>query len=345
MREIYVKSLPLKDVIANLAESFDTTYFSMCHEYRINIPEEFGSGFIRGINFIGAFALIEYSCQFKESLMIHFSVNHVHPLKFIYCSEGSMKHRFEEEDSLHLIDQFQNIIVASTSKNGHILFFPRNQKVHMNSLEISRKDFKQKIDCDLNHVDVNLRKLFRDLNARKLFFYQGNYSLSMSECIDKIKNTQLNGFTRRLFLEGKSNEVLSIQIDDFEDDQKSEPKRQILRKSEMAKIQKAAQILKSNLAEPITIKELATEVGTNPTKLQEGFRRCFGKTVNNYLNQIRLEYAKDQLMIGELNISEIAENIGIANKSYFSRLFKATYHLNPKDFSKQICKNGKPSTS
>ncbi|MEO5909400.1 MAG: AraC family transcriptional regulator [Pelobium sp.] len=338
MREIYVKSLPLKDVISNLAEAFDTTYFNMCNEYRINIPEEFGSGFIRGINFLGGFALVEYSCQFKESLMINFSVNHVHPLKFIYCSEGSMKHRFEEEDNFHLIDEFQNIIVASTTKNGHILLFPRNQKIHMNSLEISRKDFKGKIDCDLDHVDVNMRKLFRDLNARKLFFYQGNYSLSMSECIDKIKTNKLNGFARRLFLEGKSNEILSIQIDDFEDDQKAEPKRQVLRKSEMVKIQKAAQILKNNLSDPITIKELATQVGTNSTKLQEGFRRSFGKTVNNYLNQIRLEYAKDQLMIGELNISEIAQNIGIANKSYFSRLFKATYNLNPKDFSKKISK-------
>lgn len=339
MTEIFVKSLPLKEVIANLAEAFDTVYFNRCHEYQINIPEKYGNGFIRGINFDNGFGLLEYSCSFKESLSIHFSVNKIHPLKFIYCSEGNVKHRFEETNQFHVIDQFQNVIVASTAKNGHVLLFPRSQKIQLNSLEISRKDFKQKLDCDLNHVDVNLRKLFRDLNARKLFFYHGNYSIGMSNCIDSLKTNRLDGFTRRLFLEGKSNEILSIQIKDFEDDQKSEPKRQILRKADMVLIQKAAGILKQKLQTPITIKDLALQVGTNSTKLQEGFRYTFGLTVNNYLNKLRLEYARDQLMIGELNIGEIAENIGIANKSYFSRLFKSTYNVNPKDFSKIINQN------
>jgi AraC-like DNA-binding protein len=341
MIEIFVKSLPLKEVIGNLAEAFDTVYFNRCHEYQINIPENYGTGFIRGVNFDSGFGLLEYSCTFKENLCIHFSVNKTHPLKFIYCSEGEVKHKFEEKDSLHIIDQFQNVIVASTAQNGHILIFPRNKKIQLNSLEISRKDFKNKIDCDLNHVDVNLRKLFRDLNARNLFYYHGNYSMAMSDCIDKIKSSKLDGFTRRLFLEGKSNEILSIQIQDYQDDKKTEPRRQILRKSEMVKIQKAAGLLKQNLNTPLTIKELAKEIGTNPSKLQEGFRYIFGLTVNNYLNKLRLEYARDQLMIGELNISEIANNIGIANKSYFSRLFKAKYQVNPKEFSNKILKNEK----
>lgn len=345
MNEIYVKSLPLKEVIANLAEAFDTTYFSRCNEYRINIPSKFGVGFIKGINFLSGFGLIEYNCSFNDILKIHFSVNNIHPLKFIYCSKGSVKHKFEEVDSLNTIDQFQNVIVASTAQNGHILLFPKNSPIHLNSLEISRKDFRSKIDCDLNHVDVSLRKLFRDLNAKDLFFYHGNYSLNMSDCIDSIKNNKFNGFTRRLFLEGKSNEILSIQISDYEDDKKEIPKRQILRKTELVQIQNAIQILKLELAKPLTIKELAFKVGSNPTKLQEGFRYTFGLTVNNYLNKLRLEYAREQIIIGELNISEIANNIGIANKSYFSRLFKATFYLNPKEFSLQIAKNLKKQLS
>lgn len=341
MNEIFVKSLPLKEVIANIAEAFDTVYFNRCQEYTIHIPIQYGEGYIRGINFSNGFGLIEYNCLFTDGLKIHFSVNKIHPLKFIYCSEGSAKHRFEEEDRLHLIDQFQNIIVASTTQNGHILLFPRNQKVHINSLEISRKDFKDRIDCDINHLDPNLRKLFKDLNAKNLFFYQGNYSLNMSDCIDKIKNSKLRGFSRRLFLEGKSNEILSVQIADYEDDRREKPKRQILRKSELDQIQRSVQLLKSELANPITIKDLANKVGTNPTKLQEGFKYTFGYTVNSYLNKLRLEYARDQLMIGELNISQIANNIGITNKSYFSRLFKSVYHLNPKEFAMQLAKNSK----
>ncbi|RKD13888.1 hypothetical protein BCY91_10065 [Pelobium manganitolerans] len=339
MVTLYVKSLPLKDVITNLADAFATNFTNYCHEYTLEIPEQFGEGFIRGVNFDNGFGLIEYKCLFKENICIHFSVNQIHPLKFIYCSVGEVKHKFEEQESLHLIDQFQNVIVASTAKNGHILLFPKNKQIHLNSLEISRKEFKKKLDCELSKLDVKLRKLFKDLNGRQLFYHHGNYSLNMADCIDKIQTSRLGGFTRRLFLEGKANEILSIQIQDFEDDRKSEPKRQILRKSDMEKIRHAAGMLKQNLSAPLTIASLAKEVGTNPSKLQEGFRQVFGQTVNNYLNKLRLEYAKDQILIGELNISEIADRVGISNKSYFSRLFKSAYQLNPKEFAKKVRKN------
>ncbi len=339
MTEIFVKSLPLKDVISSLADAFGTTFIQKCHEYRLEIPQAYGSGFIRATNFQSGFGLLEYYCTFKSQIIIHFSVNKVHPLKFIYCSEGEIHHRFEESDKSLLIDQFKNVIVASTAHNGHVLKFPANKQTHINSLEISRKEFKAKIDCDLNQVNVTLRKLFKDLNAKRLFYYQGQYSLSMANCIENIQNSKLEGFTRRLFLEGKSNEILSIQIKDYEDDLKAEPKRQILRKSEMIQVEYAAKLLKQNLSSPFTVVELAKEVGTNPNKLQEGFRYTFGQTVNSYLNKLRLDYARDQLMMGTLNVSEITEHIGISNKSYFSRLFKSAYQINPKDFSKRIAKN------
>jgi hypothetical protein len=73
----------------------------------------------------------------------------------------------------------------------------------------------------------------------------------MSDCIEKIKNNEYNGFTRKLFLEGKSNEILCIQIKDFEDDKKDEPKRQILRKSEMTQIQMAAQLDIPDMLTPV----------------------------------------------------------------------------------------------
>ena len=66
-----------------------------------------------------------------------------------------------------------------------------------------------------------------------MFYDHGNYSLAIAECIDKIKNNDFDGFTRKLYLEEKSSEILSLPIKDFEDDQKFEPKRQILRKPEM----------------------------------------------------------------------------------------------------------------
>jgi AraC-like DNA-binding protein len=336
MTELFVRSLPLKDVIANLAEEMKTTYSYDCDEYTVQVPENYGEGTIKGINFSHGFGLLEYNCEFKEETRISFTVDKIHPLKFIYCSEGFLKHKFDEHEDIHQINQYEHIIVASTQENGHILIFPKNKKIKMNSLEISRKEFTYKLDCDIKRLSPPLEKLFGDFGAKNLFYHQGKYSLEMSDCINQINNSSSKEFVRRLFLEGKAIEILSIQIQDFIDDLADDSHKQILRKADLDKIHLAAKILKQELASPLTVKNLAKKVGTNTTKLQEGFNLLFKTSVNNYLKKIRLEYAKEQLIIGDLNIGEIASKIGIINKSYFSRLFKEAYGVNPKELSKQL---------
>ncbi len=336
MIELFVSSLPLKDVIADLAKEMNTPYSFDCDEYTVEVPESLGEGAIKGINFSHGFGLIEYNCNFNDNIIINFTVNKVHPLKFIYCSEGSIEHRFLETDDIHYINQYEHVIVSSTEQNGHVLVFPKNKKVKMNSLEIDRKEFTFKLDCDIKRLDKKLEQLFGDFEAKNLFFHKGHYSLEMSDCINQINNSNSKEFVRRLFLEGKAIEILSIQIQDFIDDLADDSSKQILRKADLDKIHLAAKILKQQLSSPLTVKNLAKKVGTNTTKLQEGFNLLFKTSVNNYLKKIRLEFAKEQLIIGELNIGEIASKIGIINKSYFSRLFKEAYGVNPKELSKQL---------
>jgi len=336
MIEFFVRSLPLKDVIANIAEEMKTSYSFDCDEYTVEVPESYGEGTIKGINFSHGFGFLEYNCQFKEDITINFTVGKIHPLKLIYCSEGSIKHKFAEREDVHHINQYEHVIVASTEKNGHILVFPKNKRIKINSLEINRKEFIFKLDCDINRLDKTLEQLFGDFEAKNLFYHQGNYSLEMADCINQINNSTSKELVRRLFLEGKAIEILSIQIQDFIDDLAEDSHKQILRKADLDKIHLAAKILKQELASPLTVKNLAKKVGTNTTKLQEGFNLLFKTSVNNYLKKIRLEFAKEQLIIGELNIGEIASKIGIINKSYFSRLFKEAYGVNPKELSKQL---------
>ena len=84
MKDLYVQSLPLKDVILDLAKEFNCGIVEHCDEFVLEIPKEFGNGFIRGINFGKGLGVIEYNCTFFEDLKIHFSVSQIHPLKFIF---------------------------------------------------------------------------------------------------------------------------------------------------------------------------------------------------------------------------------------------------------------------
>ncbi len=80
---------------------------------------------------------------------------------------------------------------------------------------------------------------------------------------------------------------------------------------------------------------LAKEVGTNVNKLQEGFRYMFNLTVNKYVQQVKLEAAKEMLNNSEHNISQIVGLIGLNNRSYFSKIFKEKYGVSPKYFLHQ----------
>ncbi len=335
MNIIQVNSLPLKDVIKDLAKVFKTTYTQNCDEYYLQIPKNMGDGHIRGINFEGGLGLLQYNCLFKEDLEIHFVVNEIHPLKFLYTVSGILFHRFEDESDLHQIEQYQNAIVASNNYNGHVLLFKANHQINVNSLEIERKKFQIKMDCEIKSLEDGLQQLFRDIKASKSFYYSGNYSLEISGILGDMDEFSATDFTRKLFLEGMAFNILAQQILQFQDDQKEEGSRVLLRSSEIKQIHYIADLIERTISDIPTVESLAKEAGLNINKLQEGFKKLYGTTVNNYVQKMRLDAAISLLTKTDLSISEIVTSIGLSSKSYFSKIFKEKYTISPSDFRKK----------
>ncbi len=144
----------MKQLLKVLGKQFNTPVNNDGGEMTIELPENLGLGFIRGTSFSSGIGFIEYNVTFFKDLEIHFTLNQTHPLKFIFCSQGKVDHSFEENDEIHTIDTYQNIIVSSSGHNGHVLFL-KQMKQHMlqvwKSLEqilvigitISSKDWNQ----------------------------------------------------------------------------------------------------------------------------------------------------------------------------------------------------------
>jgi YesN/AraC family two-component response regulator len=57
-------------------------------------------------------------------------------------------------------------------------------------------------------------------------------------------------------------------------------------------------------------------------------------TFTDFLNQYRIERAKNLLMQGD-NVSETCYAVGLDSLSYFNKLFKALTGENPSDFRKR----------
>ncbi|MGB6150787.1 MAG: AraC family transcriptional regulator [Pricia sp.] len=341
MKTIQVNSLPLKDVIADIARAFGVDYTASCDEYALFLPTQVGEGWIRGINFENGLGILQYDCTFVEDTEIQFVINEVHPLKFLYCTEGELVHSFGESNNLHTIEKYKKAIVASSKHNGHILHFKAGIHVVVNSLEIARNRFAQKVACDLKSLNKPLKDLFTDVKASKEFYYDGFYSLQLADSFTEIEAFDGDNFLRKLFLEGKAYQVLTRQIIEYLDDLKEENKRSVLKTADVRQIKEAAALLRDELSNGQTIKSLSKQVGLNPNKLQKGFQHFYNASVNQYLHTIRLEHAKELLLNTNHSIAQIVEAVGLSSKSYFSKIFKEKYGDKPSQFrSKHLNKLG-----
>ena len=339
MKKIQVNSLPLKDVITDIAEAFGVGIDTKCDEYTLFLPSHIGEGWIRGINFDNGLGILQYDCTFIDGLEIQFVINKVHPLKFLYCIEGELEHCFGNGSITHSIEKYKKAIVASDKHNGHILHFKAGIHVVVQSLEIARQEFAEKIACELKLLNKPLKDLFTDVRATKEFYYDGFYSLQLADSFAEMESFKETDFLRKLFLEGKAYQVLTRQIIEYQDDLKDEKKQSVLRTADVRQIQEAAALLQHEMAQRQTIKSLSKRVGLNPNKLQRGFQHFYDVSVNQYLHNIRLEHAKELLLNTDYSMAQIVEAVGLSSNSYFSKIFKEQYGEKPSQYRLKYLKN------
>lgn len=82
------------------------------------------------------------------------------------------------------------------------------------------------------------------------------------------------------------------------------------------------------------------------------FKQMTGKTFLEYLTDIRLEKAKDQLLGTDTPVADIASMVGFATSSYFGQLFRSATGRSPKRYRDRYARKsgaktpnrGKPAT-
>lgn len=332
MRVLKVNSLPLKDVIESLAQSFNAKYKESCDEYYLDIPDEFGEGQIRGINFDNGLGIIIYECQFKENIRIEFTVDNVHPIKFIYSAWGTLQHFFANEENVHEIEQFKSAIVASELSNGHVLNFKKDEKYEIVSLEIDREKFSRGTICEMDGGLNKLQNLLSDIKASSTFYHEGFYGLEFMKIFEEKSKFVTQKLVRKFHLESIALRIFVNQLIQYEDDLNSNEKSTLLRFKELERVKDVSQFIKSNFEGDLSIPKLSERTGLNPNKLQSAFKYLFNNTVNEYVLKSRLEESRRLLHNKELIVSDVVSLVGFKSKSYFSKIFKEEYDMSPSEY-------------
>ena len=86
--------------------------------------------------------------------------------------------------------------------------------------------------------------------------------------------------------------------------------------------------------EKILIKDICREQKCSKSTLLNAFTREYGMTVNEFINETRLEEAAKLTALTDMTFYEISSSVGFSDQSYFSKVFSAKYGMPPGKYGK-----------
>ncbi|MEC0229418.1 AraC family transcriptional regulator [Paenibacillus alba] len=89
--------------------------------------------------------------------------------------------------------------------------------------------------------------------------------------------------------------------------------------------------MEQHLAENVSVDTLSRIAHYHPNYFINAFKQFTGYSPIQYMNHLRCEKAKDYLMMTDLNVSQIADTLGM-ELSYFSRMFREHTGFKPTAF-------------
>lgn len=82
----------------------------------------------------------------------------------------------------------------------------------------------------------------------------------------------------------------------------------------------------------LSIKNLSDYAYLTPNYLCLLFKKEVGKTINQYITEIRMEKAKELLKNRKVKLYEVSNSVGFSDANYFAKLFKKMEGLNPSEY-------------
>ncbi|MDF2923625.1 MAG: helix-turn-helix protein [Paenibacillaceae bacterium] len=315
------------------AEHFDAFYGEMAHldiamhkrmdptESIILLPGHLGEGYVKQIKLPNGMELGLCRMTLHQPLVMDVGIRYPH-----------MELAFSTQGSGTWCERGRNQERSLASGTGSLIY--------MNDAVFHAEQFANE---PIDHMELRIdfarfRHLLGELPWRledRFYCKQSSISPAVHHILEEIKSCPYGGSIKRLFLEGKSLELLALLLDDAEAGGEAAACAAFSwRKEDIRSLHLARDILSRSWREPPGLLQLARKVGLNDFKLKRGFKELFGTTVFGYVRQLRMQQARELLEQGGANVTEAAYLVGYSNISHFSALFRKTFGCHPREYVK-----------
>ena len=97
-------------------------------------------------------------------------------------------------------------------------------------------------------------------------------------------------------------------------------------------LQQVKEMLHAQFSERLGLCAVAQEVDVHPGHLAREFRKHFGRTLGQYVRELRIQQSMVDLAGSRSSLADISSGAGFADQSHFSRVFKAHTGLTPREY-------------
>ena len=94
------------------------------------------------------------------------------------------------------------------------------------------------------------------------------------------------------------------------------------------------QMINANYSDDLYLDIIADKFNITPEYLSTYFKKHAGINITTYINNVRIEQAKELICATTLPIKDIGEKVGFANVNTFIRIFKNITGTTPGKFKK-----------
>lgn len=181
-------------------------------------------------------------------------------------------------------------------------------------------------------------KLIRDigLNSRQLIFQCGYGEELRKIVLDMLKHIE-STTSNSYYLQGMLYNFFSVLTRDIVSDSMSEQSK------ENQYILASIDYIRNNYSKGIKVEDIARFININRSYLYTIFKNKLEISPKDFLTKFRISRAKEQLVLTDLPIEQIADACGYKNTLGFSRAFKQVIGSTPREYRKERRKEVKES--
>ena len=183
------------------------------------------------------------------------------------------------------------------------------------------------------YIDSKFNQLKKDdLNPKKIKSKALEVFLNVYNYINELK--LMNNLSIYLENAVSKNTIDEIQLELINMIKFMQTKLENTQESISPVIIKLLDHIDQNYQKDLNLKEISDRLNINSIYLGQLFQKEIGILFSDYINNFRINKAKDLLANTSLKASEIGELIGYSNKNYFYRRFKSIVGITPSEWRK-----------